>query len=172
MHSTFSAVANPDYVIPVEIDNKVQDVYVRKRPFVDMFMAAVGTKFEVVVFTASLAKYADPLLDKLDVTKTIRHRLFRESCVPYEGNYVKDLSRLGRPLASTIIVDNSPHSYMFQPECAVPISTFVSEPEDRALPELLNQLLSLVDEPDIRKGIARIIAAMPQGPYGGGGYGY
>ena len=64
-------------------------MYVRKRPFVDHFMEVVGRKFEVVVFTASLAKYADPLLDQLDITRTIRARLFRESCVPYEGNYVK-----------------------------------------------------------------------------------
>ena len=38
----------------------------------------------------------------------------RESCHPYEGNYVKDLMCLGRPLSDTIIVDNSPHSYVFQ----------------------------------------------------------
>lgn len=36
----------------------------------------------------------------------VRWRLFRESCCPHEGNYVKDLLALGRPLASTIIVDN------------------------------------------------------------------
>jgi NLI interacting factor-like phosphatase len=41
-------------------------VYVLKRPHMDAFMAAVGAAFEVVVFTASLAKYADPLLDLLD----------------------------------------------------------------------------------------------------------
>jgi hypothetical protein len=44
---------------------------------------------QVVVFTASLSKYADPLLDLLDPHQTIRHRLFREHCCPYEGNYVK-----------------------------------------------------------------------------------
>ena len=41
-------------------------MYVLKRPHMDAFMAAVGAAFEVVVFTASLAKYADPLLDLLD----------------------------------------------------------------------------------------------------------
>ena len=55
-----------DYILPVEIDGKMVDVYVLKRPFMDHFMESVGARFEVVVFTASLAKYADPLLDLLD----------------------------------------------------------------------------------------------------------
>ena len=76
----------------------------------DQFLAAVGPRFEVIVFTASLAKYADPLLDLLDKARVVRWRLFREACCPFEGNYVKDLLCLGRPLADSIIVDNSPHS--------------------------------------------------------------
>ena len=43
----------------------------------------------MVVFTASLAKYADPLLDLMDKSAVVRWRLFREACCPYEGNYVK-----------------------------------------------------------------------------------
>lgn len=55
-----------------------------------------------------------------------RVRLFRESCVFHRGNYVKDLSRLGRELRRVIIVDNSPASYIFHPENAVsPVSPFV-----------------------------------------------
>jgi RNA polymerase II subunit A small phosphatase-like protein len=52
-------------------------------------MEEMGKIYEVVVFTASLSKYADPLLDMLDQTEVIRWRLFRESCYPYQGNYVK-----------------------------------------------------------------------------------
>lgn len=103
----------------------------------------VGPRFEVVVFTASLAKYADPLLDLMDKAGLVRWRLFRESCCPYEGNYVKDLNCLGRDLSSTIIVDNSPHSYIFQPANAVPIGTFIDDMEDQELLELLPQLLQV-----------------------------
>ena len=43
----------------------------------------------------------------------------------------QDLMCLGRPLSDSIIVDNSPHSYVFQPENALPIGTFIDDPNDR-----------------------------------------
>ena len=77
VHSSFKPVPNPDFIIPVEIEDKTVEVYVLKRPYMDRFMAEVGARFEVVVFTASLSKYADPLLDLLDKDKVVRWRLFR-----------------------------------------------------------------------------------------------
>ena len=108
-----------------------------------------------MVFTASLAKYADPLLDLLDRSATVRWRLFRESCYPYEGNYVKDLTCLGRDLRHTIIVDNSPHSYIFQPFNAVPIRNFIDDMNERDLLDLLPQLLALADVDDVTAVIAK-----------------
>lgn len=64
-------------------------------------------------------QYADPVADLLDQWGVFTARLFRESCVFHRGNYVKDLSRLGRELRNVIIVDNSPASYIFHPENAV-----------------------------------------------------
>lgn len=64
-------------------------------------------------------QYADPVSDLLDKWGAFRCRLFRESCVFHRGNYVKDLSRLGRDLSKVIIVDNSPASYVFHPDNAV-----------------------------------------------------
>jgi RNA polymerase II subunit A small phosphatase-like protein len=151
VHSSFKPIPNPDFIIPVEIDGKLVDVYVLKRPWLDHFMATVGPRFEVVVFTASLAKYADPLLDLLDKGRHVRWRLFREACCTYEGNYVKDLCCLGRDLAQTIIVDNSPHSYIFQPQNAAPITTFIDDMEDQELLELLPALLKVEGVDDVRR---------------------
>lgn len=89
VHSSFKILNQADFTIPVEIEGQYHNVYVIKRPGVDQFMKRVGELFEVVVFTASVSKYGDPLLDQLDIHHVVHHRLFRESCYNHQGNYVK-----------------------------------------------------------------------------------
>jgi len=149
VHSSFKPIPNADFVISIELEGVIHRVYVLKRPGVDNFLRVVGAKFEVIVFTASLAKYADPLLDILDRGKVIKTRLFREACVHHYGNYVKDLSHLGRKLESTIIIDNSPFSYMFQPDNAIPISSWFNDKNDRQLYDLLPYLDSILQVDDV-----------------------
>lgn len=119
VHSSFKPIDNADFIVPVEIDGNLHNVYVLKRPHVDEFLKKMGKIYECILFTASLAKYADPVADLLDRENIFKARLFRESCAFYRGNYVKDLSRLGRDLNRVIIVDNSPASYIFHPDNAV-----------------------------------------------------
>ncbi|XP_067265285.1 carboxy-terminal domain RNA polymerase II polypeptide A small phosphatase 1 isoform X2 [Chanodichthys erythropterus] len=140
-------VNNADFIIPVEIDGTVHQVYVLKRPHVDEFLKRMGELFECVLFTASLAKYADPVSDLLDKWGAFRSRLFRESCVFHRGNYVKDLSRLGRDLNKVIIVDNSPASYIFHPDNAVPVASWFDDMSDTELLDLIPffERLSKVD---------------------------
>ncbi|KAI9365536.1 HAD-like domain-containing protein [Zopfochytrium polystomum] len=155
VHSSFKPVRNCDFVVPVEIDWTVHRFYVLKRPGVDEFLRRVGSQFEVVVFTASLAKYADPVLDILDIHRVVKHRLFRDSCKPYRGNYVKDLSMLGRPLSSVIILDNSPASYALHPQNAVPVSTWFNDPNDTELADLAGFLDDLRGVGDVRAVLGR-----------------
>lgn len=115
VHSSFQPIQKSDFIIPVTIEGCMHNVFVLKRPGVDEFLIRAAKHFEIVVYTASLSKYADPLLDKLDKYKLITTRLFREHCVYHQGHYVKDLSLLNRDLNKTIIVDNSPMSYIFHP---------------------------------------------------------
>ncbi|BGP34238.1 hypothetical protein JCM10296v2_006053 [Rhodotorula toruloides] len=150
VHSSFKMVHQADYVVPVEIENQFHNVYVIKRPGVDAFLQAMGDIYEIVVFTASLSKYADPVLDQLDVHRVVKHRLFRESCYNNKGNYVKDLSQLGRSIGDCIIIDNSPASYVFHPNNAVPISSWFNDPHDTELTDLIPFLSDLSAVEDIR----------------------
>ncbi|CAG04250.1 unnamed protein product, partial [Tetraodon nigroviridis] len=163
VHSSFKPISNADFIVPVEIDGTVHQVYVLKRPHVDEFLQKMGELFECVLFTASLAKhrcspltqypissqYADPVADLLDQWGVFRTRLFRESCVFHRGNYVKDLSRLGRELGRVIIVDNSPASYIFHPENAVPVQSWFDDMTDTELLDLIPLLEGLSKEEDV-----------------------
>ncbi|KAG2198447.1 hypothetical protein INT47_004434 [Mucor saturninus] len=157
VHSSFKIIPNPDFIVPVEIDNQYHNVYVLKRPGVDEFMRKMGEKYEIVVFTASLAKYADPVLDMLDIHKVVKHRLFRESCFNHKGTYVKDLSQLGRELASTLILDNSPASYIFHTSNAVPVSTWFNDPHDTELTDLVAFLEDLTVVDDVQLVLDNVI---------------
>ncbi|CEF65597.1 NLI interacting factor domain and Dullard phosphatase domain, eukaryotic and HAD-like domain-containing protein [Strongyloides ratti] len=149
VHSSFLPVQNADFIIPVEIEGVQHKVYVLKRPYVDEFLDAVGKKYECILFTASLAKYADPVSDLLDPKGNLRSRLFRESCVLYNGNYVKDLSKLGRPLDQIIIIDNSPASYAFHPENAIAVKSWFDDKEDKVLLDCLTFLDKMADAPTV-----------------------
>lgn len=148
VHSSFKYLRTADFVIPVEIDNQVHHVYVIKRPGVDEFLEKVGQWFEVVVFTASVAKYGDPLLNKLDVHQLVHHRLFRDLCYNYQGNFIKNLSQIGRPLRDSIIIDNSPASYIFHPQHSIPISSWFSDTHDNELLDLL-PFLEDISKPNV-----------------------
>ena len=140
---------------PEQIEDVVHFVYVAKRPGVDEFLLEMSRHYEIVVYTASLNKYADVLLDLLDPHRVVRTRLFRESCVYYEGNYVKDLCLLNRDLGRTIIIDNSPASYMFHAENAIDCSSFIDDPADRELDAIGKFLVGVKDVGDVRGTVNR-----------------
>ena len=87
----------------------------------------------------------------LDVHKTVKHRLFREACLHHRGNYVKDLSQLGRDLKDVIIIDNSPASYIFHPINAIPITSWFNDLNDTELRDLVPFLEELKSVPDVTK---------------------
>jgi len=155
VHSSFQPVDRYDFLIPVEIDGNVYQVYVAKRPHVDEFLKKMGEVYEVVVFTASLSKYADPVLDLLDIHKVIDYRLFREHCTCINDIYVKDMSIMGRPIESVFIIDNSPHAYSLQPENAMPCTSWFDDYEDNELLEYI-PILQKIASPTVKNVITEL----------------
>lgn len=56
------------------------------------------------------------------------------------GNYIKDLQVIGRPLASTLLVDNSPHAYAYNIDNGVPIESWFDDDTDTELLKLIGFL--------------------------------
>lgn len=113
VHSSFKPISKPDIILEVEIENNICQVYVLVWPGTDKFLQRMSLFFELVIFTASLSKYAIPLMKKLDPNQYCSTYLFWEHCTFYNGVFVKDMSWLGRDLKDVIILDNSPISYLF-----------------------------------------------------------
>lgn len=151
VHSCLGGDCNPDFTFSVKVGTIEHKVAVRVRPHLQTFLARVSQLFEVVVFTASQQVYAQQLLDIIDPTRSlIRHRIYRDSCVVWEGNYLKDLTVLGRDLAHTIIVDNSPQAFGFQVSNGIPIESWYDDDNDIELLKLLPFLEKVAVVEDVR----------------------
>ena len=88
--------------------------YVHKRPHCDEFLRKVSKWYKLVIFTASVQEYADPVIDWLEQErKYFQGRLYRQHCTFRNGAYIKDLSSVEPDLSKVMILDNSPMSYIF-----------------------------------------------------------
>jgi len=88
--------------------------YVHKRPHCDDFLRNVCKWYNLVVFTASVQEYADPVIDWLEQErKYFSARYYRQHCTFRNGAYIKDLSSVEPDLSKVMILDNSPLSYIF-----------------------------------------------------------
>jgi TFIIF-interacting CTD phosphatase-like protein len=80
-------------------------VFVIVRPYAIEFLQRLSAFYDIILFTASLREYADPVMDYIDPERVSRSRLFRESCKLIRGALVKDLREFDRPLKDIIIID-------------------------------------------------------------------
>jgi len=151
VHCTVEPITDADMIFPVTFNGIEYKVHVRTRPYLIDFLEAVSKKFEVVVFTASQRVYANELLKRIDPDgKYIKHRIFREACLLVEGNYLKDLNVLNRNLATSVLVDNSPHAFGYQVDNGIPIESWFDNPGDSELLKLEQFLETLHGVNDVR----------------------
>jgi len=150
VHCSVQPIPNPQLTFSVNFNGVDYQVYVRTRPHLQEFLQQVAQWFELTVFTASQAVYADKLLDILDTERRIKHRVFRDSCVCVEGNYLKDLAILGRDFSKVAIIDNSIQAFAYQLDNGIPIESWFDDPNDKELLNLLPFLDALRISNDVR----------------------
>merc|ERR1712224_303876 len=108
VHCCTDPLPNPDVIFDVNFSGKLYKVHSKFRPHMKEFLTEMAEHYELVIFTASQPAYANQILDIIDDEGSISCRLFRSDCTEVCGNFLKDLTCLGRDLRRTIIVDNSP----------------------------------------------------------------
>jgi len=131
------------YTLVLDLDETLVHYYesggegsFRIRPGCEKFLKEMSELYEVVIFTAAMQDYADWVLDSIDKPGYISYRMYRQHASPKGMVFVKDLSRIGRPLEKTIIVDNVAENFSRQPDNGIFIKSWFDDMSDTALLEL------------------------------------
>lgn len=88
-------------------------------------------------------QYADGIIDDIDPKGLIKHRLYREHTTVQNNQVIKDISKTGRDMAKTIIVDNLPSNFLAQPFNGIHIKTWEDDLKDMELKHLADILVGL-----------------------------
>ena len=156
---------NKNYSLVLDLDetlihfkpgNTEEDGVVMIRPGVPEFLEEVGKYYELILFTTSTQEYADLLIDAIEEDKIyFDHRLYREHAIIIDNEFVKDLTKIGRPLDKIIIIDDMPQNFKLQKENGIIIRPFWGEDyNDVALYNLIPILKNIAEGGgDVRVGI-------------------
>ena len=142
----------------IEMERGVGKMHIR--PGLEEFLSVIRDYYEIIVFTSGTKDYADTILDIIEQKKNTKYfsgRLYREHTIQIGQKYIKDLSKLGRDLSKTLIVDNLPHSFKLQRENGILIKSFFADNKnDKVLFELQRILINIFyDKTDVRKSIIK-----------------
>ncbi|GAX76658.1 hypothetical protein CEUSTIGMA_g4104.t1 [Chlamydomonas eustigma] len=149
------------HVVGVGSKLNPQGVFVVERPGLKEFLEQLSSFAEVIVFTAGLEDYARPIVDAIDPTgehgRLFTSRIYREGTLKTEFyQCVKDMARVNRSLARTVLVDDTPLAFLHQPDNGIPVLGFRGDPDDRLLLEAVLPLLQVLDQdPDVRQVLHR-----------------
>ena len=125
-------------VIVFDLDETL--IYARQGPLhqragvQEMFKMLRG-KAEVVIWTAGMRSYAQAILRSIDPENVVSHCIYRHPKwhPAVASGQRKNLSQLGRPLAHTLLVENSPESLLGDEHNAVLLRDFEGS-HDKGMP--------------------------------------
>lgn len=126
------------------------------RPNFERSILKIKEKYHVIMFTASLQKYADAVMDEIDPTGSLfEYRLYRNNCtqikVENQIYYIKDLRVLKNiSLDDIVIIDNSVLSFAFHLDNGIPILPYYRGDDEIEMNSLVKLLDNLADVPQIK----------------------
>ena len=126
------------------------------RPNFEKSILKIKEKYHVIMFTASLQKYADAVMDEIDPTGSLfEYRLYRNNCTQIKVDnqiyYIKDLRVLKNiSLDDIVIIDNSVLSFAFHFDNGIPILPYYRGDDEIEMKSLVKLLDNLADVPQIK----------------------
>ncbi|CAD8133264.1 unnamed protein product [Paramecium pentaurelia] len=154
VHCNSNSSTPGDILLNINHDGETMEASLNVRPYTSHLLQQLSRHFELIIFTASQSYYANAVIDYLDPDKKlISHRFYREHCIPTEdGHFIKDLRIFKtRKLSDMLLIDNAPHSYLYQLQNGVPIIPYIDNKQDEELKSLLQYLMLFKNVKDVRE---------------------
>jgi TFIIF-interacting CTD phosphatase-like protein len=128
------------------------------RPGVFQFIDKIKDLYEIILFSEAEQNYIELIAEAVAENKYFYDCILCRDYVTIVGqNFVKDLSKIGRPLDKLIIIDNMPQNFSFNKENSIYIKSFWGEEnEDKALIDLIPILINIAKSGnDVRKELVK-----------------
>ena len=130
------------------------------RPGLIDFLKKMRPLFELVIFSFGTYEYVNNVIKIIEKKgKFFEHVLYRQHATDRNGEYVKDLSLLGRDLKNIIIVDDIPQVFKMQEKNGICIKPFYGDIiTDKNTLNILGKILEKIrfdadEDGDIRKSL-------------------
>ena len=130
------------------------------RPGLINFLQKMKPLYELVIFSFGTYQYVDNVIKIIEKKeKFFEHVLYRQHATVNNGEYIKDLSLLGRDLKNIIIVDDIPQVFKMQERNGICIKAFYGDTvTERNTLKILGKILETVrfdaeETGDIRKSL-------------------
>ena len=150
-------------MIHYDVDEDADEGFYMIRPGCLNFLRECSKYYEIVIFTAAVPEYADWIIDRVDTEGHVVHRLYRHHTVSNDKVAIKDITRLGRDLSKTIIIDNLEENFsLISPNNGITVESWFDDMSDNTLGLLTPFLTSIVkqDVSDVRFVLRRYGAAI------------
>ena len=132
------------------------------RPGLIDFLKKMKTIYELVIFSFGTLEYVDNVIKIIEKNeKFFEHVLYRQHATINNGEYIKDLSLLGRNLKNILIVDDISQVFKLQEKNGICIKAFYGDiVGDRNTLKILGKILEKVrfdadEDGDIRKSLEK-----------------